>query len=708
MSHIAHIREDQVEQLLSKHLNGTARRALNFAKEFDAGEEVYRIGLVHDQGKYSEEFQKYIRGKGPRPDHATAGAQTLFAQADFTGAFAAASHHSGLLDGGVKGDTEGTTLMGLMKKKVPSCPDFRREILLPDFLPDERVKGDPFDQSVYIRMLFSCLVDADYLDTEWFMKDGQVDRGNYGAFDFFWECLRRDHENKIRANSKILPRRNRWLNSLRNGIYDACVKGAEQSQGLFTLTVPTGGGKTLSSLAFALRHVLCHGLTRIIYVLPHTSIIEPVAQVFRDIVGEQNVLEYHGQMFADNRNGSPEVDLRHLASENWDAPIIVTTDVQFFGSFYDNRPSRCRKVHRMANSVIIFDEVQNLPLPYLMPCLKAIESLVKDYRTTAVLCTSTQHVLSRFFPADMQPRELCPQSQELYSSLQRTTLRWIGKRTLDQLAERLVKREQVLVIVNTCEEAGELFDRLCAQISEGRYHLSPLMTPEHRQIVLKEIRLRLKDGLPCRVVSTPLLEVGADVDFPRVYREEAGLTSILQAAGRCNREGNRSPSQSPVWIFQGEDAPPPCIAQQTALFHEIRKIFTDLGSLEAVQAYMKALLDINRDRLDRERILDAFYKGRRGCLFPFAQVAKEFRLIDVPTRSVFIPPESDPDGITEQLLAGMWTQSLLRRAERYMVSVYPSHFKRLVENGAVQVMDEGWGILREPSLYDPEKGLCME
>ncbi len=209
MSHIAHIREDQVEQLLSKHLNGTARRALNFAKEFDAGEEVYRIGLVHDQGKYSEEFQKYIRGKGPRPDHATAGAQTLFAQADFAGAFAAASHHSGLLDGGVKGDTEGTTLMGLMKKKVPSCPDFRREILLPDFLPDERVKGDPFNQSVYIRMLFSCLVDADYLDTEWFMKDGQVDRGNYGAFDFFWECLRRDHENKIRANSKILPRRNR-------------------------------------------------------------------------------------------------------------------------------------------------------------------------------------------------------------------------------------------------------------------------------------------------------------------------------------------------------------------------------------------------------------------------------------------------------------------------------------------------------------------
>ena len=214
MRHVAHIREDQSEQLLSEHLKGTARRASNFAKVFDAGEEAYRIGLVHDQGKYSKEFQEYIRGTGISPDHATAGAQTLFAQEDFAGAFAVAGHHGGLPDGGAKGDTEGPTLMGRMKKKVFPCPDFHREISLPDFLPEGRVKGDPFAQSVYIRMLFSCLVDADFLDTEWFMKDGQVDRGDYGSFDFFWECLHRDHKNKVRANSKILPRRNRWLNSL--------------------------------------------------------------------------------------------------------------------------------------------------------------------------------------------------------------------------------------------------------------------------------------------------------------------------------------------------------------------------------------------------------------------------------------------------------------------------------------------------------------
>ena len=708
MRHVAHIREDQSEQLLSEHLKGTARRASNFAKVFDAGEEAYRIGLVHDQGKYSKEFQEYIRGTGISPDHATAGAQTLFAQEDFAGVFAVAGHHGGLPDGGAKGDTEGPTLMGRMKKKVFPCPDFHREISLPDFLPDGRVKGDPFAQSVYIRMLFSCLVDADFLDTEWFMKDGQVDRGDYGSFDFFWECLHRDHKNKVRANSKILPRRNRWLNSLRNEIYDACVKGAEQSPGLFTLTVPTGGGKTLSSLAFALRHALCHGLTRIIYVIPYTSIIEQTAQVFRDIVGEQNVLEHHSQAVADSGEDSPEAVRRRLASENWDAPIVVTTNVQFFESFYDNRPSRCRKVHRMANSVIIFDEVQELPPPHLIPCLKAIESLVRDYRTTAVLCTATQPAFDRFFPADMQPRELCPQSRELYLSLQRTTLRWIGKRTPDQLAERLAKREQVLVIVNTRKEAGELFDRLRAQIPEGRYHLSTLMTPEHRQIVLEEIRQRLKDGLPCRVVSTSLLEAGVDVEFPRVYRAEAGLTSILQAAGRCNREGNRSAAQSPVWVFRGETAPPPLIAQQTALFHEIRSAFADWSSPEAVRAYTQSLFDFKGDCLDRDRILDAFYKGRRGCTFPFAQVAKEFRLIDVPTRSVFVPPESDPDGITEQLLAGLQTQSLLRRAGRHMVSVYPGHFRRLVENGAVQAMDGEWGILREPSLYDPEKGLSLE
>lgn len=371
MRHVAHIREDQSEQLLSEHLKGTAggrrtlRKYLMPAKRHTASVwSTIRESTVKNFRSISAERESVQITPRPEP-RPCSHRRILPAPLRWPG------HHGGLPDGGAKGDTEGPTLMGRMKKKVFPCPDFHREISLPDFLPDGRVKGDPFAQSVYIRMLFSCLVDADFLDTEWFMKDGQVDRGDYGSFDFFWECLHRDHKNKVRANSKILPRRNRWLNSLRNEIYDACVKGAEQSPGLFTLTVPTGGGKTLSSLAFALRHALCHGLTRIIYVIPYTSIIEQTAQVFRDIVGEQNVLEHHSQAVADSGEDSPEAVRRRLASENWDAPIVVTTNVQFFESFYDNRPSRCRKVHRMANSVIIFDEVQELPPPHLIPCLKA-------------------------------------------------------------------------------------------------------------------------------------------------------------------------------------------------------------------------------------------------------------------------------------------------------------------------------------------------
>lgn len=708
MDYIAHIREDGKEQTNREHVEGTAHRAAKSAAAFGAETEGRRLGLAHDLGKYSEAFQRRIRGEERRVDHATAGAKELFRQRDIAGAFAVAGHHGGLPDGGSAADSpDQSTLMGRMQRKTEECGAFHREIRLPEYTEDNRTRRDGYTASCYIRMLYSCLVDADFLDTEQFMSDGTVQRGGHEGLEILWERLKRDHEAREEENRR-LPEKKRKLNDRRNAVYDACVRAAESPRGLYTLTVPTGGGKTLSSLAFALRHALCHGLSRIIYVIPYTSIIEQTAQVFREIVGAENVVEHHAQVGSDADGESPEEVRRRLAAENWDAPLIVTTSVQFFESFYSNRPSRCRKLHNLANSVILFDEAQEFSLPYLIPCLKAIEALVRDYRATAVLCTATQPALNSFFPENMRPREICPHTEELYQSLQRTTMRWTGERSPDQLAEEMTALPQVMTIVNTRKEAADLFERLREREPQGCYHLSTLMTPEHRRRVLREVRRRLAEGLPCRLAATSLVEAGVDVDFPRVYREEAGLTSLIQAAGRCNREGRRSAEESLVLIFQGESAPPPLIAQQTVLFHEIRSQMEDWCSPEAVRAYTQALYDFKGEALDRDRIIDAFEKGRGGCSFPFAQVAEEFHLIGTETKAILIPPADDPENIVAQLRAGVRTRSLLRKANPYLVTVYPEHYKELVSCGAVIPLDEDWGLLTEENRYDPQKGLSLE
>lgn len=696
---IGHKSEDGRLQPLLDHLENTAFLTEQFANEFGAGEYAYRLGLVHDIGKYSKAFQKRITKNGPKVDHSTAGGKALFHQQMMAAAICAAGHHTGLLDFGALGDPpEASTFCGRMKRGIQDFSAFQNEVVLIPLM--DPCFADFFDLAFFIRMLFSSLVDADFLDTERFMSNGLVERGGYDAIPTLLEALERYIEPWWNPSNT--------LNAKRSEILKSCMEAAKGEKGLYSLTVPTGGGKTVSSLAFALRHAKEHGLRRIIYVIPYTNIIEQTADQFRRIVGDENVLEHHSSINfeqSDDDRLTPQQERHRLAAENWDAPIIVTTTVQFFESLYANKPSKCRKLHNIAQSVVIFDEAQMLPVPYLNPCTRAIANLVENYGVTAVLCTATQPSLQKLFPDDLKMQEICPDTAGLYEFFQRNNVRHIGKYRTTEIAEKMAGYKQALTVVGTRKQAAELYEALP---KDGRFHLSTLMYPAHRRRVLKEIRERLQKDLPCRVAATSLIEAGVDVDFPVVFRSEAGLDSIIQAAGRCNREGRRSLQESMVYVYQPEEKTPPLVEQNISILHEIMRDYEDISSPEAIKAYFDSLHRLKGELLDAKEIIKAFEKGRNGCLLPFTQVASEFKLIDTQTKAILIPKEEDAASIAEAFRQGRFTRALFRKAGQYMVNVYPQHFQALQEAGDIELISDEVAVLINETLYEEGVGLSLQ
>ena len=705
---LAHQSEDKSRvQTVLEHLEGTAALAEQFARPFGGGEQARLAGMLHDIGKYSEAFQARLQGSRSTVDHSTAGAQEAFRLRQPEAAFAIAGHHSGLPDGGASTDcSETPTLFGRLKKKVEPYGAWSQE-LQPGLSGAKRpaqIAPDNLNEAFYTRMLYSCLVDADFLDTEAFMRKDAVPRGGYAPLSELLQKLRQYIAPWLNPSNA--------LNRKRCEILQRCLAaGQEQPSGLYTLTVPTGGGKTVSSLAFALTHAVAHNKSRVIYVIPYTSIIDQTADTFRDILGDENVLEHHsGADYAVSGDVvDPALYRKSLATENWDAPVIVTTAVQFFESLYSNRPSRCRKLHNIANSVVIFDEAQTLPVSFLLPCVEAIGQLVQSYRVTAVLCTATQPALQPLF-AQLAPRlsmqELCPNTQSLYVFFRRTTLCQAGVLSEEELAGRLNAQPQALCVVNRRATAQKLYAMLEA---EGRYCLTTLLCPADRKRLLKEIRTRLRDGKPCRVVSTSLIEAGVDVDFPAAWREEAGLDSILQTAGRCNREGRRSAGESLVTVFrlEGQRAPamirPNVDSTRSVLTH-----FADPASPQAIEAYFSFYRTLKGDAaLDQKGILDAFRRGYQGCALPFATVAEQFHLIDSPTVTLYLSTgESQP--LIAQLQAGQASRALYRKLGQYAVSIYPGHLQALLDAGAAELLDGTSYLLTSPSLYDQNTGLSLD
>lgn len=712
---LAHRTEDKTrEQTILDHSLATAELAGMFASAFNSREMGYACGLLHDIGKYSQGFQNRLLCNGNKVDHSTAGAKEASDHLSegiisFCAKYCISGHHSGLLNYGTYSDIGGTpTLMGRLKKQLDDYQAYKQEITIPKVsgIPfealDKNIQG--FSAAFFIRMIFSCLVDADRLDTEKFMSNGAVQRGGYDNIKTLFEKL----------NNKVA----KWLenddlntvNGRRTEILKACLDKGRSARGLFTLTVPTGGGKTISSLAFALKHAIENGMERIIYVIPYTSIIEQNAKEFKDILGENNVLEHHSNVVYE-KDGD-ELSLKQLAAENWDMPVIVTTNVQFFESLYSNNTSKCRKIHNIANSVIIFDEAQMLPTQYLKPCLQAIAELVYNYRSTAVICTATQPALEKFFPDKLKTVEICPDPTGQYEFFRRTSIKNVGEISEDELIERLKQRDQVLCVLNSRKRVQRVYDAL---EGEGTYHLSTFMYPVHRSRILAEIKERLKDKKPCRLIATSLVEAGVDLDFGAVFRELAGLDSVIQAAGRCNREGERKEKcETIVFSLTGTEGIniPRSLELPITVAKQIIESHKDVMSLEAIEDYFKELYRHKGDKgLDLKGILDNF---SQGLLIPFASVADEFKLIEENTKPVFIEPtpieedSREAANIAKRLRSGEHTRSLTRDAGQYSVNIYKNDFEALYGAGMLEGPHLEIYILRDKRLYSKDKGLILK
>ena len=702
-------------QPLEEHLKNVAEKARFFADDFGAGDWGYLAGLWHDIGKYSNEFQQMLGSqdgsdahieKAGRVDHSTAGAKNAFNVFGDKGkllAYAIAGHHGGLPDG----KSNNACLYSRLEKTIldySSCPEyiFKGGSLgeLP-FNPDTSTSTRfAFQISFFIRMIYSCLVDADFLDTEAFMdKDKSLWRKGYPSLSELNKRLSAELK-RLSASAPKTPINQRRAEILRN-----CLSAADQPQGLFSLTVPTGGGKTLSSLAFAMKHALKHNLKRIIYVIPYTSIIEQNAAVFRKILGENAVLEHHS-----NFEPNEEDHRSRLASENWDAPLIVTTNVQFFESLYRVRSSRCRKIHNIANAVVILDEAQMLPVPLLKPCIEALRELSSSYRTSIVLCTATQPALSTtdtFKDGLDEVYEIIPDPDKLYAEFKRVQIETLPVISDDELAGRISKYKQVLCIVNTRGHARRIFERI-REREKGCYHLSALMCPEHRTETINKIRSALREGAPCRVVSTQLIEAGVDIDFPVVFRSVAGIDSIAQAAGRCNREG-KLPERGRIFVFLPENGLPPGYFRQAAQNAEIvMRHHEDILSLEAVNEYFQTLYWMKGEKLDEYGILDDLADGTKNGDFPFRVVDEKFKLIKDGTESVIIPWNKEAERTIDALRYSEFPASLVRKVQRFIVQVYPKILSSLESVGSVERLHDQYCVLTNMDIYRDDLGLCPE
>lgn len=767
-AHWAHTRTDAssgaaLAHGLAEHLHGVARRAGEFFHEH--GEAWARLaGQWHDLGKYRPGFQQYIRlvtdahieGKlpaGSDKNHSAAGA--LHALRTFQEshgrdgeriarvlAYVIAGHHAGLADwaagldarlfgsGAAASEREYTEAQQACKVAAPellALPagfDLRAACLT---MAGGRSRN-PLAWSLWIRMLFSALVDADFLDTEAFM-DGSRAQQREGHLPLEDYLAKLDvHLEQKAAQVAADGRQHDPVMQARALVLSQCRAKATSVPGFFSLTVPTGGGKTLSSLAFALRHACTHGKRRVIYAIPYTSIIEQTAEVFAGIFGREAVIEHHSQADFDE---SRETARSRLACENWDAPLIVTTNVQLFESLFAARTSRCRKLHRIAGSVIVLDDAQLLPPEFLQPILDTLNLLVEHYGVTVLLCTATQPALGDTQRFDRRqglrglarPTPVIDDEAALFDRLRRVNVEWPDDlRTAvptAELARRVAEHDCVLTIVNTRKDAAELVAALDAITEEEALHLSAAMCGQHRADVIRDIRSRLAarrnghDARPLRVVSTQLVEAGVDIDFPVVFRGLAGLDSIAQAAGRCNREGLAAAGRVIVFVRDLPATLPALKAGAGATRSALAGGVADALAPAAFERYFP-LYYAGFPSTDKHGIVDHL-RHRGDLAFDFRSAADKFRLVDDSDQATLVVPyESPADPATrigplmELLRQGKADRWLLRRLQRYGVSVRQRTLQLWLQRGDAIEAQPGQHILLDSLRYDARFGLLPE
>ena len=703
---ISHIRpSDKVIQSNDDHQRGVAEWAEAFAAEFGMAEWGRVLGRLHDKGKEKKAFQQHVLKESGLDStviveggyrHAYVGAliaKKLFPQHHLLMDNAIMGHHRGLYDNG--------EMKEVMKSEMPddvTVESIYAHLEIPQL-------GKPRDIHHVQRMLYSCLVDADYLETEAFMQPEQSkQRGRYDSLAALEEKLEA-YLSRLKIHAPDTE-----VNRIRNEVQQCCIKESDNKPGFFSLTVPTGGGKTLASVLWAIKHAVMNNLNRIIIAIPYTSIITQTASVLRNIFGEENVLEHHSNVDGSKLNDKELTDRLKLATENWDYPIVVTTNVQFFESLFSNKPSDCRKLHNIAKSVLIFDEVQTLPIDFLQPIVDTFDTLKRVFGASILFTTASQPVLSGeimgtnpfvSFEGLSEIREIIPQEANLHNRLRRVEIRFDEERkNYDEIAEQIAKCQQVLCIVNTRNDAKEIFTRLP---KEGIcLHLSRMMCPEHVRETIAKVKAALNNpgNSIIRVVATQLIEAGVDIDFPVVFRQESGLDSVLQAAGRCNREGKLDRGETFVFGFQ-KPLPHGFMTQTNNARLAMGKEY-DWFSPEAMEAYFRQLYS-RVDSFDKANIKDLLYKPE----MQFETAASEFQLIDDNTTSVIVNWKNSLD-LVERLKKEGVTYTLMKALSQFSVNVRNNDLKKLTDAGAIEEVLEGIYVVSDPNFYDKEIGLVTE
>ena len=696
---ISHIDNEGAIQSNEEHQKGVAQRAEHFAAEFGMGDCGRLMGLLHDKGKEQEEWQKYIQGATKTgPNHSYVGAiiaQRQYPQIAPLIAQPIAGHHRGLYDYcdyivETKRDLpEDVTIDNAISYQFPKFP-----------------KMEPYDLHHLVRMLFSCLVDADSLDTEAFINPTQAkQRGSHTSMQELLATLEK-HLEGLKANALDTE-----VNHIRNYVQAQCVRESQGESGFYSLTVPTGGGKTLSSVLWALHHAVRNNLQRIIIAIPYTSIIVQTAATLKRIFGEDNVLEHHSNVNPDEIKDYNLRERLQLATENWDYPIVVTTNVQLFESLFSNKRSDCRKLHNIANSVIVLDEVQTLPLGFYKPIVHTLDSLKRLFGVSVLFTTASQPILtgriegtnsSASFDALTSVHEIIPEEACLHDKLRRVEIDFFdAPSTYDEIVSELVKHQRVLCIVNTRKDAKELYDRLPKD--SLCLHLSRMMCPAHVASTIQKIKAVLNDNSnhPIRVIATQLIEAGVDIDFPVVYRQEAGLDSILQAAGRCNREGKLGICTTYVFSLAKEHSLPTGFMTQTNNARLGMGRNHDWFSPEAMKKYFRQLHS-RVGNFDVRQMETLLYKP--DC--EFEEAANKFSLIDDQSISVIIN-WGDSLKLYQQLVSDGPSYSLMKKLAQFSVGIRTKDFEKLKDKGVVKEPFENIYAITDPSFYSKETGLLI-
>lgn len=713
-AYIAHLINDTCEQTLIEHLNSVALLCEAFSCDLTK-DLALLAGQVHDIGKYSEAFQQRIRGSSIQVEHALGGA--LYVKnvcRDSASAlmlqYAIIGHHSGLPDGGSAADlAETATLQGRLKRNAEDFSAYKAEITPVEIvsskisallltLAKEGKKTDLVEVfAFFTRYIFSCLTDADFLDTERFYNP-KVDRGY--AVDFSYALGLLDQKiNRFIPDTPVKKARAELLSQV--------CRNAEDAEQINIVNMPTGSGKTLTSLKAALQIAKREGKKRIIYVIPYTSIIEQTAQEFTKIFKNSvTVLQHHSNFDynvrgSDVRDETSTADKLKKASENWDCPVVITTNVQFFESLYHYRSSKLRKMHNLSDAVIIFDEVHMLPIEFLQPCLRAVGYVTEFLNSKAIFLSATMpdfgDLFHRYIP-NCKIKNLITDTS-CYANFRNTQIQYIGEQSLEGVAMRVSENKSSLIVTGTKKSARALFK----MIGGEKYHLSTYMTPEHRSKVIAAVKEDLANNEIITVVSTSLIEAGVDLDFEVVFREAAGIENILQSAGRCNREGKRKTGDVYVYLTEEKQKGEMEIKRNITL--DLMKKYPDIADERCIKEYFSRLYGFNFTYIERNSIAGDGASPVPLTAIPFREYSEKFTLIVDDTVAIIVNRSEECAKLLRGLQFG--NLSVKRSLQKYSVSVRFYEFQDALKQGLVHEVN-GVYVLSDNNYYSDDYGLSIK